>query len=80
MTKDEWISMNTDGPDCPLAKVYNRAEALKLFSSLQNLRTEVWFFDRTHWPLIGKLLPNAMTSFLGRRWGWHRIVYGKKAG
>jgi len=80
MTKDEWISMNTDGPDCPLAKVYNRAEALKLFSSLQNLRTEVWFFDRTHWPLIGKLLPNAMTSFLGRRWGWHRIVYGQKAG
>ncbi|MBM3703370.1 MAG: methyltransferase domain-containing protein, partial [Actinobacteria bacterium] len=31
ITKEQWISMNTDGPDCPLAKVYNKKEVLKLF-------------------------------------------------
>jgi ubiquinone/menaquinone biosynthesis C-methylase UbiE len=79
VSKDEWISMNTDGPDCPIAKVYDRSEALRLFASFQDLRTEVWFFDRSHWPIIGGLMPHGLVSFLGRRWGWHRIVYGQKA-
>ena len=78
MTKANWISMNTDGPECPLAKVYNRREALGLFAGFEDLRTEVRFFDRTHWPVIGKLIPNGVASFLGERWGWHRMVYGRK--
>jgi ubiquinone/menaquinone biosynthesis C-methylase UbiE len=78
ITKAEWISMNTDGPECPLAKVYGRGEALRLFSDFHNVSTEVWFFDRTHWPVIGKLLPESLVSLIGRRWGWHRMVYGQK--
>lgn len=78
MTKDDWISMNTDGPECPLAKVYNKREALKLFSNFNDVRSEVRFFDRTHWPVIGKLIPDSLASFLGNRWGWHRMVYGRK--
>lgn len=78
MTKADWISMNTDGPECPLAKVYGKREALELFSDFDNVRSEVWFFDRTHWPVVGKLLPESWVSSLGSLWGWHRIVYGKK--
>jgi len=78
LTKQEWVSMNTDGPECPLAKVYSRKEAVKLFEKFSDLRSEVWFFDRSHWSFLGRLLPNSLTSFLGRRWGWHRLVYGRK--
>ena len=78
VTKEEWISMNTDGPECPLAKVYNKREALKLFGKFSDLITEVWFFDRSHWPFIGRIMPNSIAAWLGRRWGWHRIVYGRK--
>ena len=78
-THDEWVSMNTDGPNCPLAKVYNRSEALGLFKDFQDLRTDIWFFDRSHWPGIGKMLPENFCRWLGRNWGWHRIVYGRKA-
>jgi ubiquinone/menaquinone biosynthesis C-methylase UbiE len=78
MTKDAWISMNTDGPECPLAKVYNQREALKLFGGFEELRTEVRFFDRTHWPVVGKIIPTSVASFLGNHWGWHRMVYGRK--
>jgi ubiquinone/menaquinone biosynthesis C-methylase UbiE len=78
VTKQEWISMNTDGPDCPLAKVYNRREALELFGRFSDVQTEVWFFDRSHWPFIGRVLPNSMTNWLGRHWGWHRIICGLK--
>jgi ubiquinone/menaquinone biosynthesis C-methylase UbiE len=78
ISKVDWISMNTDGPECPLAKVYNKHEALKLFEDFVDVRTEVRFFDRTHWPVFGKLIPNNIASFLGDRWGWHRMVYGRK--
>jgi len=78
MTKEEWISINTDGPDCPLAKVYDRREVENLFAKFSDVTTEVWFFDRTHWSFLGKLIPDFVANFLGRRWGWHRIVYGRK--
>ena len=78
ISKQDWISMNTDGPDCPLAKVYGKADVLDLFAKFQDVTTEVWFFDRSHWSFVGKAMPDAMANFLGRRWGWHRMVYGRK--
>ena len=70
--------MNTDGPDCPLAKVYTATEALALFKDFADVRTEARHFNRLHWPFIGSLLPARVVEFLGRHWGWHRMVYGKK--
>jgi SAM-dependent methyltransferase len=78
LNKQEWISMNTDGPDCPLAKVYTATEALALFEDFADVRTEARHFNRQHWPFIGSLLPHRIVEFLGRHWGWHRMIYGKK--
>ena len=36
-TESEWISMNTDGLDCPLSRVYTQDEAEKLFENFQNV-------------------------------------------
>lgn len=78
MTKEEWISINTDGPFCPLARVYNRNEAGELFKDFATVRQEAWEFNSEHWSLAGKLIPVALERQIGRLWGWHRMIYGEK--
>jgi ubiquinone/menaquinone biosynthesis C-methylase UbiE len=78
MTKQEWISMNTDGPFCPLARVYDRKEAAELFKNFQNLRQEVWEFNVDHWPFVRRIVPDSLVKWVGRHWGWHRMIYGQK--
>ena len=80
LSKQAWISMNTDGPFCPLAKVYGRREAAELLRSFGQVRQEVWEFNSDHWPVLGKLLPMRVERAIGRLWGWHRVVYGTKPG
>ena len=78
ISKEEWISMNTDGPFCPLARVYNQQEAASLFDAFENVRQEVWEFNVDHWSFIGKAIPDALAKWIGRHWGWHRMIYGNK--
>ena len=78
MTKIEWISINTDGPFCPLADVYDEKQAAALFKDFADLKQEAWEFNREHWSFLGKLIPVKVERALGRRWGWHRMIYGKK--
>jgi len=79
ISKEEWISMNTDGPFCPLSRVYDRQEAATLFHAFKNVRQEVWEFNIDHWPFIRKAVPDSVVKWIGRRWGWHRIIYGERA-
>lgn len=78
MSKEEWISMNTDGPFCPLARVYNEREAATLFKTFGNVRQEVWEFNVEHWSFIGRAIPESTAKKIGRHWGWHRMIYGTK--
>ena len=78
ITKEQWISRNTDGPFCPLSRVYNRQEAAALFKDFENVRQEVWEFNVEHWSFIGKAIPDRLAKWIGRRCGWHRIIYGQK--
>ena len=78
-TREQWISMNTDGPDCPLARVYSAAEVRRLFSDFSDVQTSVEHFDRSHWPLIGNLIPDRVSRWIGRRLGWHRMITGVRA-
>ena len=79
MSKQEWISMNTDGPFCPLARVYGRNEAAALFTDFQNVSQEVWEFNVEHWPFVRTAIPSSVAKWIGRRWGWHRMIYGQKS-
>lgn len=78
LSKQEWISMNTDGPDCPLAKLYDKKEAEELFKRFDNVEQEVWEFNTEHWSILGKLIPTMVARRIGRKVGWHRIIYGAK--
>jgi SAM-dependent methyltransferase len=77
-TPEQWISMNTDGPDCPLARVYSAKDAKSLFSQFVEVETEVRLFDRSHWPLVGRLVSDRMARTIGSHAGWHRIVHARK--
>ena len=77
-SQEEWISMNTDGPFCPLARVYSREDAAGLFRDFRNVRQEVWEFNVDHWSFLGRAIPKSVAMWLGRRWGWHRMIYGEK--
>jgi ubiquinone/menaquinone biosynthesis C-methylase UbiE len=78
ITKEQWVSMNTDGPFCPLARVYNRQEAAVLFKDFENVRQEIWEFNVDHWSFIGKAIPDRVAMWIGRRCGWHRMIYAQK--
>lgn len=78
LSKEEWISRNTDGPLCPLAAVYDRQSASELFKEFGNVRQEIWEFNVDHWSFVGRAMPKALTMWLGRHWGWHRMIYGEK--
>jgi ubiquinone/menaquinone biosynthesis C-methylase UbiE len=78
MNAQEWLSRNTDGPDNPYSCVYGKKEAKVLFKDFEVLCNEVYFFDHRHWGIVGRCLPSVLTNFLGKRWGWHRIIRARK--
>jgi SAM-dependent methyltransferase len=78
MSDAEWLSRNTDGPDNPYSKVYDEREAARLFAGFEIRRQEVHYFNPEHWGPLGRVLPSSVVAALGRRWGWHRIVYAAK--
>ncbi len=78
MSKEEWISRNTDGPDNPYICVQGAKEGSELFRKFDMIRQEVYFFDYRHWGVIGRLMPKVIVNFLGRKWGWHRIIHCTK--
>ena len=78
ISKEQWISMNTDGPFCPLARVYDPREAAALFKEFDDVRQEVWEFNVDHWSFVGKIIPDSFAKWIGRRWGWHRMIYARK--
>jgi SAM-dependent methyltransferase len=78
ITREQWVSMNTDGPFCPLARVYDRREAAALFKDFADVRQDVWEFNVDHWSFIGRAIPALVAKWIGRHWGWHRMIYARK--
>lgn len=73
-----WLSMNTDGPECPLARVYTRTTGKGLLAPFSRLSARPYFFDKSHYPFVGRLIPRSLEGVLGRAWGWHLVVTGEK--
>jgi|SRR6476661_6646067 SAM-dependent methyltransferase len=77
-TREQWLSMNTDGPECPLSRVYSAHEVRDLFSQFADVETDVHHFDRSHWPIVGGLMGDRVAEMIGRRFGWCRMTYARK--
>jgi len=67
----------TDGPECPYAFAYSKAEARKLFAGFESIKMRV-----AHFPLrkyrLGKWVPFWVEKALAARLGWYLIVYATK--
>src|SRR5256884_3811804 len=72
------LNQSTDGAGNPLARVYSRGEARKLFKDFHQVELRAYFLNRRFIPLIGNLLPRSIESALASRWGWHLWIYAKK--
>src|SRR6266851_6021983 len=75
---DEFLSQSTDGAGNPLARVYSRREARKLFKDFHEVELRAYFLNKRFIPLIGNLLPRSIESALAARWGWHLWLYATK--
>ena len=80
MSSEKWISINTDGPDNPLSRVYSKKEAFDLFisSGFSDLRMYSRFFDKNHYGFLSKVISNDFADWVGNRLGWFRMVEGAK--
>lgn len=80
-TAEEWVSMNTDDVFCPLARVYSKAQAKRLFSRFTDFKIEVWFIDKDNWFLwlaFGRFIPRRIANLLEFNFGWFRMIQAKK--
>jgi ubiquinone/menaquinone biosynthesis C-methylase UbiE len=75
---EEFLNQNTDGAGNPLAKVYTRRQAEKMFWQFSYVRTEVHFLNRRWLPVPGFLLPRSVEGALARRFGWHLWIFATK--
>lgn len=76
MTHERWVSINTDGPDNPLSRVYSKQDALNLFkdAGFSDVSTYVRHFDKSHYSFIGKIIPDWLADKIGNIWGWCRWI------
>src|SRR2546430_1181028 len=74
----ELLNQSTDGAGNPLARVYSRDEARKLFKDFRQVELRAYFLNKRFIPLIGNLLPKSIESALASRWGWHLWIYATK--
>ena len=74
----ELLNQSTDGAGNPLARVYSRGEARKLFKDFRQVELRAYFLNKRFIPVIGNLLPRSLESALAARWGWHLWIYAKK--
>jgi SAM-dependent methyltransferase len=74
----EFLSRNTDGAGNPLARVYSRPEARKLFQGFSEVTLRAHFLNKRFLPVIGDLLPRSVEASLAARWGWHLWIYARK--
>jgi ubiquinone/menaquinone biosynthesis C-methylase UbiE len=72
---DNFVHHCTDGPECPVARAFSRAEGSKLFHQFTQIETKV-----AHFPLkkYRRWIPFALEKVLATRMGWYLFIYATK--
>lgn len=78
MSPQEWLSRNTDGPDNPYISIQDGKDVERLFARFEILKDKIFFFDHRHWGALGRALSPRAIEWLGKKWGWHRVVLVRK--
>jgi ubiquinone/menaquinone biosynthesis C-methylase UbiE len=78
LSSEEFLSRNTDGAGNPLARVYSRSDARRLFRDFSEVELRTYFLNKRWLPVIGSVLPRSLESQMASRWGWHLWIYATK--
>ncbi len=78
MSRAEFINQNTDGAGNPLARVFTRQAAHRLFAAFREVEIQTHFLNKRWLPVFGKWLPRRVERKLAQRMGWHLWVLAKK--
>jgi SAM-dependent methyltransferase len=78
ISADHLLNESTDGAGNPLARVYSRREARRLFKDFSEVELRAYFLNKRFIPIVGNLLPRSIESALASRWGWHLWIYATK--
>jgi ubiquinone/menaquinone biosynthesis C-methylase UbiE len=71
----EFVHHCADGPECPVAYAFSKAETRKLFSRFHDVRTTVAHFPvRQYLPAT----PMALERVLARTMGWYLFIFARK--
>jgi ubiquinone/menaquinone biosynthesis C-methylase UbiE len=78
LARDNFLNNNTDGVGNPLARVFTRREARRLFREFRDVETEVHFLNKRWIPLLGRVVPASLERRLARLLGWHLWAIARK--
>ena len=68
----------TDGPECPVAFAFSKADARRLFSRFHDVQMQVAHFPLNRYPL-SQWLPFSVERFLAARIGWYLFIFATKS-
>jgi ubiquinone/menaquinone biosynthesis C-methylase UbiE len=67
----------TDGPECPVAFAYSKADSRRLFSKFKDVRMQVAHFPMNRYPLA-RWLPHQVEKSVAGRIGWYLFIFATK--
>jgi ubiquinone/menaquinone biosynthesis C-methylase UbiE len=70
------IEVRRHSDACPLVKIYSRRSLRRLLRQFSTVQIESAHFGRSHFGTLGRLLPDGIVGWLGRRqrMGWYLIA------
>jgi ubiquinone/menaquinone biosynthesis C-methylase UbiE len=77
LNANSFVHHCTDGPECPIAFAFSKAEARRLFSRFRNVRMSIAHFPLNRYPL-GKWFPFSVERFLANKIGWYLFIFASK--
>lgn len=77
LSKENFLSKNTDGPDNPYSRVYSKQDVAKVFKKFNFDSFEHYFLNQRHLPFFN-IFPQPLKVFVSRKLGWHLWCYGSK--
>jgi len=74
---DNFVHHCTDGPECPVAFAFSKADARRLLSRFHDVQLKVAHFPLNRYSL-GRWLPFSVEKFLAARIGWYLFIFASK--
>lgn len=77
LSKENFLSKNTDGPDNPYSRVYSKNDVTRVFKGFYFDSFEHYFLNERHLTFFN-IFPQSLKVFVSRKLGWHLWCYGSK--